>query len=79
MITRFSVPNLYKSTIHLANVAANKIEPDLVLTNARVLSTYTDRISKQKEIWISKGRIASVKESGTAKKFFNIEIEHLLK
>ena len=73
MITRFSVPNLYKSTIHLANVAANKIEPDLVLTNARVLSTYTDRISKQKEIWISKGRIASVKESGTAKKYFNKE------
>ena len=73
MITRFSVPNLYISTIHLANVAANKIAPDLVLTNARVLSTYTDRISKQKEIWISKGRIASVKESGTAKKHFNKE------
>ena len=54
MITRFSVPNLYECTVNLSNIAANKIAPELVLTNARVLSTYTDRIIDKKEIWIYK-------------------------
>ena len=70
MITRFSVPNLHECTINLANIAANKVAPELVLTNAKVLSTYTDRIIDKKEIWISKGRIASIKDTGSAKKIF---------
>ena len=70
MITRFSVPNLHECTINLANIAANKVAPELVLTNAKVLSTYTDRIIDKKEIWISKGRVACIKDTGSAKKIF---------
>ena len=72
-MNKFSVPDLYKSTIHLSKVASNKILPELILTNARILSTYTDTFLQNKEIWISKGRIACIKESGTAKKLFNIK------
>ncbi len=71
MINRFSVLPLNECTIHLSRVASNKIEPDLILSNARVLSTYTDRILLNKEVWISKGRIACIKECGEAKKNFN--------
>ena len=71
MINRFSVPNLHECTIQLSKVASNKIHPDLILSNARILSTYTDRILLNKEVWISKGRIACIKESGEAKKYFN--------
>ncbi len=71
MITRFSVPNLEKCTIHLSKVASNKIEPDLVITNAKILSTYTDKIIANKEIWISNGRIACIKDSGASNKLFN--------
>ena len=70
MITRFSVPKLYDCTKVLAKTASNILPPALVLFNARILSTYTDRIIKDKEIWISKGRIACVKDSGSAKKIF---------
>ena len=71
MITRFSVPNLYDCSSHLAKVASFKICPELVLYNANILSTYTERIIKNKEIWISKGRIACIQNNGTAKKNFN--------
>ena len=63
MINRFSVPLLETSTIDLANVASNKIEPEKVLTNARILSTYSDRILNDKELWIFTGRIACIKPS----------------
>jgi len=72
-MNKFSVPNLHNSTIHLSKVASNKILPELILTNARILSTYTDRFLLNKEVWISKGRIACIKEAGTAKKLFNIK------
>ena len=71
MINRFSVPNLHDCTIHLSKVASNKIKPDLILNNARILSTYTDRILLNKEVWISKGRIACIKEFGEANKQFD--------
>ena len=73
MINRFSVPLLETSTIDLANVASNKIEPETVLTNARILSTYSDRILKDKELWIFKGRIACIKTSGSYKEFFQMD------
>jgi adenine deaminase len=41
--------------------------PDLVITGARVLSTYTDRIHGAREVWIKAGRIAAVKPAGTCK------------
>ena len=61
MITRFSVPNLHEVTIHLTNVVNGKSKPDQILTNAKILSTYTDTILEDKEVWISKGRIACIK------------------
>jgi hypothetical protein len=39
-------------------------EPDLVITGARVLSTYSERILPDREIWIAGGRIAAVKPAG---------------
>ena len=64
MINRFSVPPLFQSTKKLAKIASGIMKPDLVIFNARVLSTYTDRILENKEIWISSGRIVCVKENG---------------
>ena len=71
MINRFSVPPLFKSTKKLAKIASGNSEPDLILFNARVLSTYTDRILEHKEIWVSSGRIVCVKDSGVHKQIFN--------
>ena len=51
MINRFSVPLLSDCTQQLTNVASGKIIPDLVLSNALILSTYTDRILENKELY----------------------------
>jgi adenine deaminase len=40
-------------------------EPDLVIRGARVLSTYSERILPDREVWISGGRIAAVKPAGS--------------
>ena len=69
MITRFSVPNLNEVTIHLTNVVNGKSKPDQILTNAKILSTYTDTILENKEVWISKGRIACIKNVNDHKIF----------
>lgn len=66
-LTRFSVPPLHRVTRSLAAVAMGREAPDLVITGARVLSTYTERIHADKEIWIKAGRIAVVKPAGTFK------------
>ena len=71
MITRFSVPNLSECSTILSSVASGRNTPDLVLYNAKILSTYSDRFINNKEIWISNGRIACIKDTGTAKKLFN--------
>ena len=42
--TRFSVEPLASMTRRLADVASGRAAPDLVITGARVLSTYSDRI-----------------------------------
>ena len=73
MITRFSVPNLHETTIHLTNVVNGKIVPDKILINAKILSTYTDTILENKEIWISKGRIACIRNNNDHKNFFNTD------
>lgn len=67
-LTRFSVPPLHKVTRSLAAVAMAQAEPDLVIRGARVLSTYTERMHKNREVWIKSGRIAAVKPAGTWKK-----------
>jgi adenine deaminase len=63
--TRFSVQPLHRLTRHLADVAAGRVEPDLVITGARALSTYSDRILNDREVWMAAGRIAAVKPAGS--------------
>jgi adenine deaminase len=64
-LTRFSVQPLSTMTRRLAAVAMGSSEPDLVIRGARVLSTYSERILPDREIWISGGRIAAVKPAGS--------------
>ena len=71
MLTRFSVPNLHECSIDLTKVVNGKIKPDKILTNAKILSTYTDTILENKEVWIYKGRIACVRNENEYKKYFN--------
>jgi adenine deaminase len=68
MLTRFSVAPLHTMTRTLAAVAMGRAAPDLVITGARVLSTYTERIHPAREIWIKGGRIAVVKPAGAFKR-----------
>jgi len=66
-ITRFSVAPLHESTIHLAAVASGRAPADLVITDARTLSTYSERIAPEREIWVANGRIAAVMPAGAHK------------
>ncbi len=63
-MNRFSVPPLSGMTRSLAAVAGGRQAPDLVITGARVLSTYSERILPGREVWIHQGRIAAVKPAG---------------
>lgn len=66
-LTRFSVAPLAGMTRRMADVASGRAAPDLVIAGARVLSTYSERILLDREIWIAGGRIAAVKPAGTCK------------
>src|ERR687891_1643177 len=63
-LTRFSVAPLATMTRRLADVAAGRAPADLVITGARVLSTYTERVAAEREVWIAGGRIAAIKPTG---------------
>lgn len=65
-ITRFNVPPLHSVTRDLAAVAAGRIPADLVISGARVLSTYSERLLENKEILVKHGRIAAVQTAGIA-------------
>src|SRR6478752_1595942 len=67
-LTRFAVAPLHSMTRCLADVASARVAPDLVVTGARVLSTYSERIHPGREVWITGGRVAAVKPAGAAKK-----------
>jgi adenine deaminase len=67
-LTRFAVAPLHTMTRRLADVASGRIAPDLVITGARVLSTYSERIHSGREVWITGGRVAAVKPSGAHRK-----------
>ena len=67
-MNRFSVSPLFSLTRELAAVASARKAPEVVLTNARVLSVYSERLLEDREIWISSGRIAAVMPAGTARK-----------
>ncbi|MAM13711.1 MAG: adenosine deaminase [Rhizobiaceae bacterium] len=64
-LTRFSVAPLSEMTRRLADVAFGREEPDLVITGARALSTYSERMLDDRELWIAGGRIAAMKPAGT--------------
>ena len=66
-LTRFSVKPLSTMTRHLADVASARAEPDLVIKGARVLSTYSERVLSDREVWIAGGRIAAVRPAGSHK------------
>lgn len=70
-MNRFSVPPLWTVTRQLADVASGRTKPDLVIGGARILSTYTERILENREIWISQGRIAAIKPAGTFSRSFS--------
>lgn len=67
-ITRFSVAPLWQQTQALAAVARGAAPADLVITGARMLSTYSERISPEREIWLSGGRIAAIHPAGAYRK-----------
>lgn len=66
-LTRFSVPPLHRMTRQLAAVASGRAAPDLVITGARVLSTYSGRVLEGRELWIKEGRIAAMQPAGTCR------------
>lgn len=70
-LTRFAVAPLHSMTRRLADVASGRVVPDLVVTGARVLSTYSERIHPGRELWITGGRIAAVKPAGAARKVWS--------
>jgi adenine deaminase len=67
MVNRFSVAPLATMTRVLAATAAGRMAPELVITGARMLSVYTERILDNRELWITGGRIAAIVPAGTFK------------
>jgi adenine deaminase len=67
-MNRFSVAPLHTLTRRLADVASGRQAPDLVITGVRALSTYSERVLPEREVWIAGGRIAAVRPAGTCKR-----------
>src|SRR5260370_34155632 len=63
-MNRFSVPPLHSVTRQLADVAGGRFAPDAVITGARLLATYSERILAEREVWLYRGRIAAVMPAG---------------
>ncbi len=61
----FPVPPLADVTLQLAAVAAGRTPPDAVITGATTLSTYTERLLPNRELWLAAGRIAAVSPAGS--------------
>jgi adenine deaminase len=66
-MNRFSVPPLHTMTRELAAVASGRVQPDTVISGARLLSTYTEKLHDDREVWLYRGRIAAVKAAGSYK------------
>ena len=64
-MNRFSVPPLHSLTRELADVASGRRPPERVITGARLLSTYSERLLPEREVWLHRGRIAAVQPVGT--------------
>jgi adenine deaminase len=68
-LTRFSVKPLSTMTRQLAAVASGRTKPDLVIRDAKVLSTYSERMLPDREIWLTGGRIAAVNTRAPNREF----------
>ena len=66
-LTRFAVAPLAALTRRLADVAAGRAAAETVITGARLLSTYSERMLGEREIWLTGGRIAAIKPAGAYK------------
>jgi len=71
-LDRFRVPPLSNITRQLVAVANGRERPHLVIRRARVLSTYSEQMLADREIWIAHGRIAAIKTAGTAPPNFGL-------
>lgn len=67
-MNRLSVPPLHTLTRDLAAVASFRLAPETVVTGARILSVYTDRVLENRELLIYNGRIAAVVPAGRCKR-----------
>jgi len=67
-MNRFSVSPLHTLTRDLAAVASFRLPPDIVITGARILSVYTDRMLENRELLIHRGRIAAVVPAGRCRR-----------
>ncbi len=67
-MNRFSVAPLHTMTRRLAEIASGRRPPQTVIAGVRVLSTYTERVLPDREVWIEGGRIAAVQPVGTCKR-----------
>jgi adenine deaminase len=67
-MNRLSVPPLHTLTRDLAAVASFRLAPETVITGARILSVYTDRVLEDREVLIHAGRIAAVVPAGRCKR-----------
>jgi adenine deaminase len=70
-LNRFTVAPLAAMTRRLADVASGRLPPDLVITGARLLSTYSERVLIEREVWVTGGRIAAIKPAGASRKAAN--------
>ena len=61
----FPVPPLHEVTSELAAVASGRRPPEVVITGARILSVYTDRVIGGREVWMHRGRIAAIVPAGS--------------
>ena len=62
-----NIAPLHEITKELTRVAMGSSSPDLIITGARILSTYSERIFPEKEIWFKSGRIACLQPAGTGR------------
>jgi adenine deaminase len=67
-MNRFSVAPLHTLTRRLVDVACGRRPPQTVITGVRALSTYTERLLPDRELWIDSGRIVALKPAGTARR-----------
>lgn len=58
----------HQVTRDLSRVALRQSPPDLVITGVRLLSTYSERILPERELWVKHGRIVCQQPAGTARR-----------